>query len=79
MKTVHVVAFCTLLSLAPAALAHHSFAAVFDGSKTIDVEGVVREFFNSRAGGPFRLEKTLASVPWESGHDGAGAFLLRRA
>lgn len=41
-------------------------------------ERVVREFFSSRAGGPFKLEKTVISVPWESGHDGAGAFLLRR-
>lgn len=40
---------------------------------------VVREFFNSRAGGPFKLEKSVVSVPWESGHDGAGAFLLRRS
>ncbi len=40
---------------------------------------VVREFFGSRAGGPFKLEKSIISVPWESGHDGAGAFLLRRS
>lgn len=30
--------------LAPMALAHHSFAAVFDGARTVDVEGIVREF-----------------------------------
>jgi 16S rRNA (cytosine967-C5)-methyltransferase len=42
-------------------------------------EHVVREFFNSRAGGPFKLEQSLLSRPWESGHDGAGAFLLRRS
>jgi 16S rRNA (cytosine967-C5)-methyltransferase len=42
-------------------------------------EQVVREFFNSRAGGPFKLEQSVISVPWESGHDGAGAFLLRRS
>ena len=41
-------------------------------------EGVVREFFNSRAGSPFKLEQSLLSRPWETGHDGAGAFLLRR-
>jgi 16S rRNA (cytosine967-C5)-methyltransferase len=41
-------------------------------------ERVVREFFSSRAGGPFKLEKSVVSVPWESGHDGAAAFRLRR-
>jgi hypothetical protein len=44
MKTMHVVALAALLSLPPAAFAHHSFAAVFDGRRTVDVEGVVREF-----------------------------------
>jgi 16S rRNA (cytosine967-C5)-methyltransferase len=42
-------------------------------------EDVVREFFNSRAGGPFKLEQSILSRPWESGHDGAGAFRLRRS
>lgn len=41
-------------------------------------EAVVREFFNSRAGGAFRLEKQMRVLPTESGHDGVGAFLLRR-
>ncbi len=41
-------------------------------------ERVIREFFDSRAGGPFELEKEVLSYPWETGHDGAGAFLLRR-
>ncbi len=41
-------------------------------------ERVIREFFDSRAGGPFELEKSVQSYPWETGHDGAGAFLLRR-
>ena len=41
-------------------------------------EHVVREFFASRAGGAFRLEKTVLSYPWVNGHDGGGAFLLRR-
>ncbi len=40
---------------------------------------VVTAFFESRAGGPFKLEKETMSYPWESGHDGAGLFLLRRA
>ena len=41
-------------------------------------ERVVEAFFNSRAGGPFKLEKGVTSQPWVTGHDGAGAFLLRR-
>lgn len=42
-------------------------------------EAVVKEFFNSRAGGPFKLESSVQSLPWITGHDGAGAFLLRRS
>ncbi len=42
-------------------------------------EAVVKEFFNSRAGGPFKLEKSVQSLPWVTGHDGAAAFLLRRS
>lgn len=41
-------------------------------------EQVVRAFFDSRAGGPFKLERTVQSLPWLTGHDGAGAFLLRK-
>ena len=40
---------------------------------------MVTEFFNSRAGGPFKLEASVQSFPWVTGHDGAGAFLLRRS
>ncbi len=40
---------------------------------------VVKAFFESRAGGPFKLEASTISYPWESGHDGAGAFLLRKS
>jgi 16S rRNA (cytosine967-C5)-methyltransferase len=39
---------------------------------------VIKEFFDSRAGGPCELEKEVQSFPWETGHDGAGAFLMRR-
>ena len=39
---------------------------------------VLKNFFESRAGGPFKLETSVTSLPWETGHDGAGAFLLRR-
>ncbi len=42
-------------------------------------ERVVTEFFNSRAGGPFKLVDSVQSFPWVTGHDGAGAFLLRRS
>ena len=42
-------------------------------------EAVVKEFFNSRAGGPFKREASVTSRPWETGHDGAAVFLLRRA
>lgn len=45
---------------------------------TEENERVVAEFFNSRAGGPFKLEGSAISFPWVTGHDGAGAFLLRR-
>jgi len=41
-------------------------------------EKVVAEFFNSRAGGPFKLEASVQSLPWVTGHDGAAAFLLRK-
>ncbi|MBP6507583.1 MAG: RNA methyltransferase, partial [Opitutaceae bacterium] len=41
-------------------------------------EKVLTEFFNSRAGGPFKLEASVQSRPWTTGHDGAGAFLLKR-
>ncbi len=39
---------------------------------------VVKAFFDSRAGGPFKLEKSVQAYPWVDGHDGAGAFLLKR-
>lgn len=39
---------------------------------------VLRAFFDSRAGGPFKLERSVQSFPWITGHDGAGAFLLRK-
>lgn len=41
-------------------------------------EHVIRAFFDSRAGGPFKLEANMTSFPWITGHDGAGAFRLRR-
>jgi len=39
-------------------------------------ENVIKAFFDSRAGGPFKREQGVLSFPWDSGHDGAGAFLL---
>lgn len=41
-------------------------------------EHVVRAFLAGKAGAPFELERSVLSFPWTSGHDGAGAFLLRR-
>jgi 16S rRNA (cytosine967-C5)-methyltransferase len=41
-------------------------------------ERVIKVFFDSRAGGPFRMERKVLSFPWETGHDGAAAFLLRK-
>jgi 16S rRNA (cytosine967-C5)-methyltransferase len=45
---------------------------------TAENENVIKAFFDSRAGGPFKREQSVLSFPWESGHDGAGAFLLRK-
>ena len=39
-------------------------------------EQVIKAFFDSRAGGPFKLERSVQAYPWVDGHDGAGAFLL---
>ena len=41
-------------------------------------EHVVRAFLAGKAGGPFKLERSIVHYPWTSGHDGAAAFLLRR-
>jgi 16S rRNA (cytosine967-C5)-methyltransferase len=41
-------------------------------------EHVVRAFLAGKAGGPFKLERSVVHYPWTSGHDGAAAFLLRR-
>jgi len=41
-------------------------------------EQVVRAFLAGKAGGPFELVRSIQSLPWVTGHDGAGAFLLRR-
>lgn len=70
-----------------AALLHAAARLVAPGGRLVystcsldaeENEQVVRAFFDSRAGGPFKLERTVRSLPWESGHDGAGAFLLKR-
>jgi 16S rRNA (cytosine967-C5)-methyltransferase len=42
-------------------------------------EHVVSAFLASKAGGPFTLERSTLSYPWKDGHDGAGAFLLRKS
>jgi 16S rRNA (cytosine967-C5)-methyltransferase len=46
---------------------------------TAENENVIKAFFDSRAGGPFKREQSVISFPWESGHDGAAAFCLRKA
>jgi len=38
----------------------------------------VVENFLKEAGGRFSLEKQIVSHPWDSGHDGAAAFLLQK-
>ena len=42
----------------------------------VENEGVIKAFFDSRAGGPFKLERSIRAFPWIDGHDGTGAFLL---
>jgi 16S rRNA (cytosine967-C5)-methyltransferase len=46
--------------------------------EAMENEKVVEEFLCSRAGGSFTLEASASSQPWVTGHDGAGAFRLRR-
>jgi len=41
-------------------------------------EHVITAFFASRAGAAFERASVILSKPWETGHDGGGAFLLRR-
>ena len=48
---------------------------------SVDVEeneGVVNRFLDSEMGRRFSLVERVASQPWITGHDGAGAALLRR-
>ena len=45
---------------------------------TEENEQVVKSFLASKAGGPFKLESSTLSFPWTSGHDGGGAFLLKK-
>jgi len=42
-------------------------------------ERVIKAFFDSRAGGPFKLAGSAISQPWVTGHDGGTAFLLRKS
>jgi 16S rRNA (cytosine967-C5)-methyltransferase len=41
-------------------------------------EHVVRAFLAGKAGGPFKLDRSVLHYPWTSGHDGGAAFLLRK-
>ena len=45
---------------------------------TAENESVIKGFFDSRAGAPFKLVRSVAAKPWIDGHDGAGAFLLKK-
>lgn len=45
---------------------------------TEENDHVVREFLSSRAGAGFTLESSILSFPWQDGHDGGSAFLLRK-
>ena len=42
-------------------------------------ERVIKAFFDSRAGGPFKLANSVVSLPWVTGHDGGAAYLLRKS
>jgi len=42
-------------------------------------ERVIKAFFDSRAGGPFKLAGSAISLPWVTGHDGGAAFLLKKS
>jgi 16S rRNA (cytosine967-C5)-methyltransferase len=44
--------------------------------ETDENKEVVDAFLKSEAGQRFRLKDSAISLPWETGHDGAGAFLL---
>ena len=65
----------------------HAAACVAPGGRLVystcslepeENERVITEFFKSRAGEKFTLEASATSFPWQTGHDGAGAFRLRR-
>ena len=45
----------------------------------VENEGVIKAFFDSRAGSPFKLERSIRAFPWIDGHDGTGAFLLMKS
>ncbi|HNC23736.1 MAG TPA: RsmB/NOP family class I SAM-dependent RNA methyltransferase [Opitutaceae bacterium] len=42
-------------------------------------EHVVRSFLSGRGGSAFKLDASVVSLPWDTGHDGAAAYRLRRA
>jgi 16S rRNA (cytosine967-C5)-methyltransferase len=44
----------------------------------VENDGVMKAFFESRAGGAFKLARSVQAYPWTDGHDGAGAFLLMK-
>ncbi|MGZ0707099.1 RsmB/NOP family class I SAM-dependent RNA methyltransferase [Coraliomargarita sp. W4R53] len=46
--------------------------------EAVENQQVVDAFLKSKSGQPFELDNATTSLPWETGHDGAAAFLLRR-
>lgn len=84
LKT-HDIAACAKLQLQ---LLHSASRFVRPGGRlvysTCSIEQaenaqVVTAFLNSKSGQAFQLADSIQSYPWESQHDGAGAFLLIRS
>ena len=46
--------------------------------ETAENRAIVDAFLASKSGSVFKLESEAISLPWETGHDGAGAFLIVR-
>jgi 16S rRNA (cytosine967-C5)-methyltransferase len=46
--------------------------------EAVENEKVVQDFLRGKAGEAFKLDASVTSQPWITGHDGAGAFRLRR-
>ena len=81
MKPISVVAGAgLLLSAAATAFAHHSFAAEFDSSKPVTIDGTVKEFrwVNPHSWLEINVTKPDGTVELWSVEGGAPSALLRR-